>query len=106
MHELRIAIGLRIKALRKLRGLSKEKFAELLGVSEQQVKNYETGATDIKLSRLVQMADVLGVTVHDIVCAEPADQPGDRTIVNAWHALKSDKARELLLLMARKLKAF
>lgn len=40
-----VNIGKRISKLRKERGMSGEKFAELLGVSPQAVSKWETGVS-------------------------------------------------------------
>lgn len=44
-------------------GFSQEDLAERIGVSRDSVKNWETGATPVKSSSLMDMADLFGCTL-------------------------------------------
>lgn len=46
--------------------MSDEKLAELIGVSRQTVNYWINGQRDVTLSRLHEVADVLGVRVRDL----------------------------------------
>ncbi len=52
-----------IKELRKAKGLSQMKLAELLDISYQQIQKYEKGASSISIERLKQIANALGAPV-------------------------------------------
>lgn len=56
-----------LQELRKLRGLSQEELAEMIGVSRQTLSKYETGESlpDIEKCRL--LADAFGVAIDDLV---------------------------------------
>lgn len=54
-------VGARVKMRRRLVGMSQEKLAEQIGVAFQQVQKYEKGTNRIGASRLMRIAEVLGV---------------------------------------------
>lgn len=58
--------------LRKMRNLSQEELADMIGVSRQTLSKYETGESlpDIEKCRL--LADVFGVTIDDLLNYESA----------------------------------
>ena len=59
-------VGARIGMLRVNRGMSQTMFAERIGVTFQQVQEYERGASRVGASRLSQIASVLGVSVGEL----------------------------------------
>lgn len=56
-------IGVKIKKLRKDRGLSQISLAEKMGLSFQQIQKYEKGLTQITVNRLQQIAEALNVSI-------------------------------------------
>jgi len=58
-------IGRKISRIRELRGMKQEALAAALGVSQQSVSNLEKSDT-IEDSKLLEVANVLGVTVEAI----------------------------------------
>nr|WP_316653863.1 helix-turn-helix transcriptional regulator [uncultured Gellertiella sp.] len=54
-------VGARVKMRRRLVGMSQERLAEQIGVAFQQVQKYEKGTNRIGASRLMRIAEVLGV---------------------------------------------
>lgn len=54
-------VGARVKMRRRQVGMSQEKLAEQIGVAFQQVQKYEKGTNRIGASRLMKIAEVLGV---------------------------------------------
>ena len=63
MTRKHLNIGGKIQARRKAMGLSQEELAQLTGVSRQSVTKWETGQSAPDLDRLVELADVLGVSL-------------------------------------------
>lgn len=59
------AIGRRISLYRKKIHMTQSKLSEKLDISESYVSQIECGATKVALSRLDEIAEILGV---DIVC--------------------------------------
>jgi transcriptional regulator with XRE-family HTH domain len=57
----RVAVGGRLKALRIGRGLTQLKLAESVGVTFQQINKYESGASDLSVSRLLAVAKALDI---------------------------------------------
>lgn len=62
------SIGIRIKNARVRKGLTQEKLAELAELSPSHMSNIETGTTRVSLSSLVNLANILSVTVDDLLC--------------------------------------
>lgn len=60
-------IGEKIRAVRDLKNLSQENVAAMLGLSALAYGEIERGNTDIKMSRLEQIAEKLGVTVPKLM---------------------------------------
>ena len=69
-------VGARISMLRLNRGMSQTMFAERIGVTFQQVQEYERGASRVGASRLSQIASVLGVSVGELFESSGAGSPG------------------------------
>lgn len=62
------AIGIRIKARRVRRRISQERLAELAGLSVTHMSHVETGNTKVSLPALLKIANVLDVTVNELLC--------------------------------------
>lgn len=78
-HPIDITVGARVRNARVSRGLSQTALAEELGVSFQQVQKYENGSNRISASRLVEIANMLGVPATSFLkglgtFSEKADQ--------------------------------
>ncbi|MCL4491959.1 MAG: helix-turn-helix domain-containing protein [Nitrospirae bacterium] len=56
------ATGELIRELRRAKGISQMKLAEMLDVSYQQIQKYEKGVSSISVERLKQVAHALGVS--------------------------------------------
>lgn len=61
-----IAVGARIRLLRKVRGLSQQSLAEAAGVTFQQIQKYERGANRVSASMLARIAKTLGTPVAEM----------------------------------------
>ena len=62
-----------IASLRRRSGLTQEQLAEKMSVSVTSVQNWEKGSSDISFDRLPKLADVLNVSVDDLVCEITAE---------------------------------
>ncbi len=58
---------IKIKEKRKEKGVSQKKLAELLETTQQQVSKYENLIDTRSLTRLVEIAQILGVTLDELV---------------------------------------
>jgi len=65
----------RLKALRELKGLTCESFAEMIGVSAGSPKNWETGKTSPKAHDLTTIFNVFGVSPDWFWKQIPAPSP-------------------------------
>lgn len=65
--------GGRLMELRKSRGWSQEQLGEAIGVTRQTVSKWETGETTPEMGKLVQLADLFGLTLDQMV--RPAAGP-------------------------------
>ena len=60
-NNLKSYIGLRIKFIRNTRHMTITDVAKQLGVSRKQYQNYEQGKTDIRVSRLNEIAKIFQI---------------------------------------------
>lgn len=60
-------IGNKIRKLRELKGLSQENMADALGMSVTGYGNIERNESDIKIEKLQEVSEVLGVNIEDII---------------------------------------
>jgi len=63
----RRAVGDRIRAARRIRGLSQERLAELAGMDRQAINRIEQGHQSPILDNLIRIADALGVPLSELV---------------------------------------
>jgi transcriptional regulator with XRE-family HTH domain len=64
-------LGARIAELRKARTLTQVQLAERLDVTQQQVASYEVGRRRVPVSLLAPLAEVLGVSLEELLGAPP-----------------------------------
>jgi transcriptional regulator with XRE-family HTH domain len=72
----------KICLLRKIKGWSQEEMADKLQMSVHGYANIERGETDVQLSRLEQISQVLGVEIQDLFGMN------DKMVLNlasTWH---------------------
>lgn len=60
-------LGEKLRTLRQIRGYSQEQMAHLLEMSPVTYGNIERNKADVSMSKLEKIAQVLGVTVQDIL---------------------------------------
>ena len=65
-----IKIGAFLKALRKEKNLTQEQAAEQLGVSNRTVSRWETGTNMPDISLLVEIAELYGVSIPELIDGE------------------------------------
>jgi len=64
-------IGKNIRAERNRVGMSQIALAKAISVSEPVIVHMETGRTSQPITRLYAVAEVLGVSIYDLLPAEP-----------------------------------
>ena len=70
-------MGARISAHRKNKGLTQEALANTLGVSNQAVSKWESGATQPELSKLIELSKIYQVSVDALLSLEHAKKQQD-----------------------------
>ena len=80
-HEIFRAIGHRLRARRRLLGLTQRAVADGCGLTFQQIQKYETGQVTLSVARLITLAHVLEAPVGDLLSGLAA-RPGDRPVAN------------------------
>ena len=66
-----VAIGTKIRAIRKARNLSQEQLAEKIWISTTHMSHIETGNTKLSLAVLVDIADALHVGADELLSTKP-----------------------------------
>ncbi len=60
----------KLKTIRKLRNLTQQTVADKLGISTQSYAKIERGETDVNLSRLQQIAQLMGIELSQLFCLD------------------------------------
>ena len=60
-------VGQRIRAIRKKRGMTQERLAELAEISPQHCSGIETGAAKVSLPALVKIANALNASMDELL---------------------------------------
>jgi transcriptional regulator with XRE-family HTH domain len=91
-------VGRRIRTRRLLLDMTQTQLARQLGVSFQQVQKYENGMNRVGAGRLVQIAQVLGMPIDELLQGlnpaprqtTPVDDPAD--LLSSGHAVRLAQA--------------
>ena len=81
-----VHVGLCIRKYRSLRGMSQEKFAEVLGVTFQQIQKYESGRNRVSASRLWDISQVLKTPISFFY----DDMPEEASALSPRHITNAD----------------
>lgn len=90
-----------LKILRKARGISQENLAMRLNVVRQTISKWETGASVPDAEQLMKIADILEVSVSDLLGTriESENDPDQLAIalahINEQFAVKNHRARRI-----------
>lgn len=111
-----VAVGARIRLLRKVRGLSQQALAEAAGVTFQQIQKYERGANRVSASMLARIAKTLSVPVAEMFGENAAysgavdevaallAEPGALELLKAYSGLPRGVSRSALVEFIRSLR--
>ena len=112
-----VAVGARIRLLRKVRGMSQQALAEAAGVTFQQIQKYERGANRVSASMLSRIATALDAPVAEMFgeagassgavdeVAELLAEPGALDLLRAYTSLPRGPARSALVDFVRALQS-
>jgi transcriptional regulator with XRE-family HTH domain len=82
-----VHVGKRIRVRRLLLGMNQETLGDALGLAFQQVQKYERGANRVSASRLLAMAETLGVPISYFF----DDMPAADTEMSAEEGTRRDR---------------
>ena len=88
-------MALRVKELRKERGLSQEQLAQMAGVSRSQLSEIETEAKPANTLRLNAIARALGVPVNDLF-AGPSGEGYEAIVLDLMRTLSAEDRAALI----------
>jgi transcriptional regulator with XRE-family HTH domain len=71
-------IGGKIRELRKSKGLSQMKLADMVGVSYQQIQKYEKASGNISVERLEQISKAFKVPITTFFNADTTKKPAKK----------------------------
>lgn len=106
------ALGRKVRELRRSRGMTQKELAGAVGVTGAQLHRYETGATRVAASRMIAIAEALGVR-PDVLLESAAPEPmpalstqattGDDLVelIQLFSAIGDPKNRNAILAVAR-----
>lgn len=78
MHDIdKVKFGAFVANLRRARGLTQKELADQLFISNKAVSKWETGVSIPDVGLLVPLAEVLGVTVTELLSSQRQSQPMD-----------------------------
>ena len=111
-RRLDAAIGAQIRISRRHLGLSQAELAETLGVTFQQIQNYERGAEPLTAGLLHRLAGALGVSVGALFDSEQSgpksgsvpdliSQPGAQAALEAFLAIADPTVRRNFVALMR-----
>jgi len=83
------AVGRRIRTWRGRRGISQQRLADLVGVTQAALSNYETGKRDLPLTTFVRIAVALDVAMQDLLGLRARPASETTTVPAARRALRA-----------------
>lgn len=114
-----LAVGCRIRLMRRMRGMSQQALAEAAGVTFQQIQKYERGANRVSASMLARISTALDTPVAEMFgetsqkSAGPIQdvagllgEPGAVELLQAYAALPKGASRGALVEFVRTLRDF
>lgn len=74
--------SIKLKEVRKSKGISQTELANLLGTKQQSISKYEQGLDTPSLERLIEFAQILNVTLDDLVEFEKIHHKYSQDLLN------------------------
>ena len=94
-----------IEEIRQAKGIKQSEMGKKLGTTQSGYSNFVNRNTDMPFSRITQIADILGVSVVDIVTWPEKYIPEGLAAPECENCKKKDEIIENLNLLIRQLKA-
>lgn len=83
-------MNLRLKEIRKERGLKGVQMAARMGVSQPNYSAWENGKTSFTLEQACQLADILHCTLDELAGRKMSLEPQVESIANEWRSMNGD----------------
>lgn len=80
--------GEKIKNIRKSKKITQRQLAELMHKNIRTIQKYESGEIEIPLESLLEISDVLNISINELTCDESILNTLDK--VMDWEGLKKD----------------
>ena len=74
LHKVSVQIGRDIKRIRQLLGMERAELAKRIGVSKDLLRKYESGESNICVSRLDKIATIFGIPIMFFFGGSPEAQ--------------------------------
>lgn len=91
-----VALGLRVRTLRKDIGISQADLANATGVTFQQIQKYEHGGNRISFSRMVEIAAALNMSPLDLISPLVDKQMSSAKVIDHLAMLRTPHAADML----------
>ncbi|WP_352258943.1 helix-turn-helix transcriptional regulator [Psychrobacter sp. TB55-MNA-CIBAN-0194] len=62
-----IAFGKRVREMRKGKGISQERLAEMAGIDRSYMGNIERGEKNVTLKKAYEICDALGIEIQNLI---------------------------------------
>lgn len=88
-----VKIGENLRRIRLARGVTQERLAAALGMTFQNVQKIEKGQVRLALARAVDIADILDITIPDLLTGVEAGSRSDAVVplaANGWRRSLND----------------
>ncbi len=104
-----VELGRRVREVRTARRCTQERLAAELQITFQQVQKYENGTNRISATRLVEIANCLGVTISDLLENAPASNckpdaeylsPSEKSLLCAWRVMSPRNRKSVAIIVA------
>ncbi|MBQ8732930.1 MAG: helix-turn-helix transcriptional regulator [Anaerotignum sp.] len=84
-----------LKKYRKMKNISQEKLGKSLNYGSTAIANYESGRNEPSLDSLIKIAEVLDVTIDDLLGMKR--KTGEKQLLSAFKRLDQEKQQIVLL---------
>jgi transcriptional regulator with XRE-family HTH domain len=92
-----VTIGLNVRRIRILRGVSQKALGVALGITFQQVQKYEKGHNRISGSAMTGICQALNCSIMDLFAGTPVSRPDEEAIISRY----SDSTQRLANVIER-----
>ena len=84
-----VQIGTNLANIRKARGFTQARLAELIGIKQRLVSDYEIGRTSISAEMLSRFCYALRCSASDIITTEPSQEETNLRLSKRIHCIET-----------------